>query len=350
MNRRHGLLICVLFLSACDPYERRGGQYDVEPADPVNFPAFYLGTGGDPKKGGGVFTANVAFVDGVSVDYYAFPFTSAQLKADDPLAIGDGFTTPSAYVFDPPDRAMTLKVAGPACVAPKDYVYDQQRDAIHYDDQGPIFTALPTGTKYVPVVAEVPVKSNGEDCQSLRSSDAVVTSTQVQVPLKPPAVVTPTSKPTGIPDGKYLAWAIIDPGAEVRHGDAMPETSSNPGPQRIGWYNSYFVQFLDGGYIPTAASADGASTDLVTQVLYVPSAIPVTDDQGATTNMSTGGKPGSGHDVLDARRGDAAYSPVCHVMVFTAIPGWPLPTRAADIPMATLVEAPTPYIYCLQTN
>jgi hypothetical protein len=337
--------LCLSF--ACNPYERRGTQYDVEPADPVKFPAAYLGAGGDPKQGGGVFTAFAATVGGAAVEYYSFPFVKAQLGADDPLALSN-VSTPLAYVFDP--AASSPYPATARCVPPARYTYNPQTDAIHYDEQDDVFTVLPAGSSYVPLVREVPVTSAGEGCQTIRGSDALVTSKQVQVALKPPAVMTPTSKPTGIPDGKLLAWAIIDPGAEVRHSDGKPETIDNPGPQRIGWYGNYFVQYIDGGYVGSAPTPDGSDKDLQTQVLYVPATVPAVDDQGNPTTQPTGGAPGSGFDVLQAKRGDANYSPVCHVMVFTPVAGMPQPTSEGDIPTATLKEAPIPYIFCLQTK
>jgi hypothetical protein len=347
MRASKGLFISTAFLFACNPYQRRGTQYDVEPVDPIKFPMAYLGDGGDPKQGGGVFTAFAATVSGAAVEYYSFPFVKAQLAAKDPLALGD-VSTPLVYVFDASNGSLDTNTA--RCVPPADYAYNPQTDAIHYDEQNDVFTVLPAGASYVPLVAEVPVTSNGEGCQTIRGADSLVTSKQVQVPLKPPAVMTPTSKPSGVPDGKLLARAVIDPGAEVRHSDGKRETINNLGPQRIGWYNNYFVQYIDGGYVGTTPTADGSGVDLQTQVLYVPATVPTVDDKGNPATKSTHGAPGSGFDVLQAKRGDANYSPICHVQVFTPVDGSPLPTSEADIPTATLTEAPTPYIFCLQTK
>lgn len=325
---------------------RRGGAYDVEPVDPANFPAAYLGVGGDPTMGGGIFTAFAAYVSGATTEYYSFPFSDAQLAAADPFAVGTSFDTPLAYVLDP--GASSPYPAKQLCVAPANYVYNPQRDAIHYDEQDDVFTALPADSSYVPIVAEVPVTSNGEGCQTIRSSDELVTSKKLTVKTVPAAI--PTSKPTGVPDGKYLAWAIIDPGAEVRHSDGMPETLTNLGPERIGWYNGYFVEYLDGGYVATAPASDGTDTDLQTQVLYVPDTVPGTDANGNPVQQPTMGSPGSGYDILQAKRGDAGYSPVCHVQVFTVPAAGPQPTSEADIDKTTLVDAPIPFIYCLQTE
>ena len=103
MKLRVGVVWWFLLFSSsgCTPYDRRSGEYNAGPVDVSHFPAAYLGAGGDAKFGGGVFAASDAFVDDNTVGYYAFPFSAAQLAADDPLALGDSFATPPAYVFDP---------------------------------------------------------------------------------------------------------------------------------------------------------------------------------------------------------------------------------------------------------
>jgi hypothetical protein len=356
------LLFASIVASGCTPYEKRSGEFNAGPVDPVKFPAAYLGSGGDPKQAGGTFNASAAYVNGKKVGYYPFPFSAAQFgtaasPSDDPLAITenggpDTFTAPNAYVFDPGSTKAN-------CVPTPGYVYDERRDGIHYDDQGNLFTALPASAAYVPVVAEVAVTSNGEGCQSIKSTATLVTDSQVTVQLKqPPAGSPPTAMATGVPDGKYLAWAIIDPSATVNFPNGMVDANTGLGPQKYGWYQHYLVAYLDGGYIPTmnntlpgSMGMPGAMVnDMVPQILFVPSAIPAKDMKGNPVIGMTKGKPGSGFDVLQAARGDAAYSPVCQVMVFT--PADPMnPTqKAADIDMTTVKAAPTPYIYCLQVE
>src|SRR5436190_1802947 len=82
-------LCLLLLLPSCTPYERHSGEFFAGAVDPSNFPSAYLGAGGDPKHGGGVFTASQAFVKGAPVSYYPFPFSSAQSAADDPLLLPD---------------------------------------------------------------------------------------------------------------------------------------------------------------------------------------------------------------------------------------------------------------------
>jgi hypothetical protein len=89
-------------------------------------------------------------------------------------------------------------------------------------------------------------------------------------------------------------------------------------------------------------------TDLGAQILYVPTEIPGTDMDGNPVAVPTDGQPGSGFDLLQAKRGTDGYSPICQVMTF--VPADPLnpPTDAADVDQTTVAPAPTPYIYCLQ--
>src|SRR5688572_28322161 len=72
----------LLCLSACvDPYERRDGEFNAGPVDPVSFPPAYLGTDGNrQQQGKGKFTALTAYVQGSSVKYFSFPFTAGQLR------------------------------------------------------------------------------------------------------------------------------------------------------------------------------------------------------------------------------------------------------------------------------
>src|SRR6267154_456385 len=70
-----------------------------------------------------------------------------------------------------------------------------------------VSTALPA-TGYAPLVAEVPVTSNGEGCQSIKSSATLVTTSDVVVDTVPPKFPIPNAKPTGVPDCRFLAWAI----------------------------------------------------------------------------------------------------------------------------------------------
>jgi hypothetical protein len=323
------LLAASFLLIACDPYDRFVGEFNAGPVNPAMFPKPYLGAGGDPKFGGGVFKPSMAYVAGAQIGYYPFPVSAAQAK--DPLTAAT-IKPPIAYVFDPGPNSPYP--ASPRCTPPPRYVYDQQRDGIRYDEQGALFTALPKSDSYVPVVAEVPVTSKGEGCQSIKTTDTLLSSSQVAVNAQRPAS---GSKPVGIADNKYLAWAIIDPSAEV---DPL-DPATGVGPQRYGWYQHFLVVYLDGGYLP--ASADGAQ--LVPQTLYVPLKIPGTDANGRPA-VQDNSAPGSGYDVLEGKRGDTAYSPLCHIKQFTPPdPTNPLTSAAA---ISGAVDTNT-YVYCLQT-
>jgi hypothetical protein len=371
--RRLALLSLLVPIAACSPYERPYERHEAEfyagAVDPAQFPAAYLGAGGDGKRSGGVFTASAATAHGVEAPYYAFPFSPAQAGSPDPLAIspnGDPTATaaPLAYVFDPSPPAVTgdmgRATAGdpfpvtPACGVPTGYVYDAQRDNYRLDQQGAIFTALPMAS-YAPVVAEVKVVSKGEACQGLKSADTLVTATDVTVMTRPPQLNLPGAKPTGVPDGNYLAWPIVDPGATVYFPDGSLDPRTGLGPQKLGWFNHYILTFLDGGYIPTSSvtvpgmggKPDVTVAHLGTQNVYFPTPIPVTAPTGV---VSLGpGSLGAGYDVLDHVRGEPGYSPVCHV--FSFVPADPLhpPRSASDIDASTLHDTRS-FIYCIQVQ
>jgi hypothetical protein len=365
--RRLALLALLLPVAACSPYDRHQGEYYAGAVDPVKFPAAYLGAGGDPKRSGGVFNASAATAHGVAAPYYAFPFSAAQAGSPDPLAVstsGDPVAAPAAlaYVFDPapptanPDMGTTTAgdpfPARPACQVPSGYVFDAQSDNFRLDQQGPIFTALPTAS-YAPVVAEVGVVSKGEACQSIKSADTLVTAGDVSVKTMPPEFNVPGAEPSGVPDGNFLAWPIVDPGATVFFPDGSLDPRTGIGPQKEGWFNHYLVTFLDGGYIPTrnlivpgmGGKPDVTVVHMTAQNIYFPTQIPVTTPTGDV--VVGAGALGGGYDIVDHVRGEPGYSPVCHV--FSFVPANPLhpPKSSADIDAATLQDTGS-FIYCIQ--
>jgi hypothetical protein len=216
---------------------------------------------------------------------------------------------------------------------------------ISYNEQGNIFTALPQATynpgvksttQYMPVVAEVPVTSHGEVCQSIKSEATLLGSANVTVP---------EANDGGVPDGKYVAFAIIDPGAAV-YGLPASDGTNYPadgvGLQHWGWYNQYLLAYLNGGYIPTAGGV------MATQKIYSPSAVSFIDGGVMPAGL------GAGFDVLQYAIGQPGYSPVCQVMTYSAPDGGPIPVSAVpqsaqDIdPAFAPVPDDPPYIFCLQ--
>src|SRR5438477_1525561 len=104
--RRLALLSLLIPVAACSPYDRHEGEFYAGAVDPAQFPAAYLGAGGDGKQSGGVFNAAAATAHGVPAPYYGFAFSPAQASSPDPLALstsGDPVAAPAAlaYVFDP---------------------------------------------------------------------------------------------------------------------------------------------------------------------------------------------------------------------------------------------------------
>jgi hypothetical protein len=79
--------------------------------------------------------------------------------------------------------------------------------------------------------------------------------------------------------------------------------------------------------------------------LYTPDML-----DAAMMSIPNSGTPGMGMDLLEHARGEAGYSPLCHVITYnpTLVTGTPM--KASDIPMTA--QDPDPmtgpvYLYCL---
>ena len=388
MNQPRLMLSCfvLLGLSACNIYSRRQGEFIAGPVDPTNFPPENLGnspttTAGidRTRQGSGTFIAIGAFTGNQPIEYFRFSFTTSQstgTPANDLRVRVAGnanarVPTPAAYVFNPGPTSPTT----PACSAPQDYSYNPDEGDIPYNEQGPIFLSLPTATyspgvpvssTYVPIVAEVGVTVNGTPpCQDVKSESTLLSRSEFSFPRTD----LPLGKQTGTPDGRYLAWAVIDPGSPVYHfrptgplgnvnfatgaGLSRSDPASGLGIQRWGWFNHYILAFLDGGYIPTTAAADGTVT-MRTQRLYYPRS---TVNEGTVANPRiVAGTPGRGYDVLQYARSNPNYSPVCQVFSynFTAdvLPN-ALPRTSTIIealPGGAIQPGTPPFMYCLQVQ
>src|SRR6185295_16715272 len=149
-----GLL--ALSLTACNPYERRQGEYYAGAVDPSKFPAAYLGAGGVANRASsGTFEPVAAHAGGQELVYYSFPMPASQADLDDPLLIREELAPPNAFVFDP--AATSPFPAMRKCSPPKDYQFDQQQEGFRQDEQGSIFTLLPSDPAYVPLVEQVAI-------------------------------------------------------------------------------------------------------------------------------------------------------------------------------------------------
>jgi hypothetical protein len=351
MRPFHSVLVALALLAAtsgCNPYNQRVGEFIAGAADPVNYPPAYVGAGGDrTRPGRGSFTELRAYANGNAIGYYSFPFSTTQLPSPPsttnpvfPLRLLDNgmpyakVPTPTTYVFDP----------SAPCTPPPGYVYDAQRDEVHYDEQGPIFTALPSAMytagalptwSYVPVVAESLVQAPGLACQAIKSE----------------ATLKASASGAGAPDGNYLAYAIIDVAAPVYRVGETAATSNGIGVQKLGWFNHYIVAYLDGGVVPTEPEPmDATKTQMHVQRLFYPRSMVIKG-----SNTYTGGI-GFGYDVLEHARGEDGYSPVCQVFTYdtgAATPVEMLPQDANTINQmygSTLKPASVPYVFCLQVQ
>ena len=334
------LAACVL-LAACDPYQRFVGESSAGAVDPVKFPAPYLGEGGVGKMpGGGVLNASAATVANDAIGYYSFPY-----KGDLSLAVEGQLVIPLAYDID---EGSTTK-----CVAPENYVYDQQRDDVRYNEQGNVFTQLPDAAGYTPAVADVTVKSNGLHCQDTKSELNIVKRTDVTLDLiQPEHPDQEGANAVGKPSGKYFARAVIDPSVDVRFPDGSVDRNTALGPQKWGWYQRYLLAYIDGGEIavldkevPNATGQAQRVTEMITQPIYFPSKHPGMDPQGNTVPVP--GSLGEGFDVLAGKRGDAAYHPICEVFTFDPKDPMAPETSIKDIDMAT-AQPTGDFVWCLQ--
>jgi hypothetical protein len=364
--RGPSIAVCTLsvLVGGCNPYGNfNDPDRTLGPIDPALFPPGNLGTGGDRKRPGrGRFSEYTGYIDGAPVGYfwYALPAPPA---GTDPLRLRedgkpyDGVPTPAAYVFEAVGAGPLED--RPACTPPPDYSYSPQRDDVDYGRQGAVFAALPEATwaegalpltRYVPVVTETQMVARGVECQQLKSVKRI----KEVMGAVPPAT------------GRYLAWLIIDPAAPVYPRDnptgVLPMGRMHPGIglQGWGWYNRYLLAYLDGGYLPTEevmamSSGDSPAPVMVTRMrpqrLFVPRQI-------RTETGMAAGKAGAGYDVLEGKRGDAGYSPLCQLWNY----GDPaVPVAPADLPrsVAAIMSLPgaspapvTPpsYVFCLQVR
>ncbi len=368
----------VFVVAGCDPYKdyKLKGEFNAGSVDPMNFAPPYRGAGAirSVAGSGNGFSAVGAFAQGTAVEYFLFPFAPSQVVRAGYVYTAAGVIPanqqrnaltirpfPNGYIFDPPGTSSAFPDQQ-QCRAPDRYQYDVRRDDVRYDEQGEIFTALPDATfgggslptwSYVPIVQEVAVGSSGEPCQDIKSERTLLTRSDVNI--------AKDSNGGPVADGRYLAWALIDPGSGVYH---VGESTSGPGVgiQRWGWFQRFLVAYIDGGYIPYPNPS--FPDQFATQNLYVPSRVlPPLADGG--TGPARNGALGAGYDILEFPRSDPKYSPICRVRIYDTAPGVriaDLPTSAAAISTA-LTDPPRapadsiapsdvipPFVFCLQAQ
>lgn len=233
----------------------------------------------------------------------------------------------------------------------------------------PIDSTTPGNTTYVPIVSEVAVTSNGNPCQDIKSEVTLVKRAGVDVALSlnPPPDGVVDALPTGKPDGLFRAFAIIDPAAEVttpsppKKGetaqleDCGPDTEAvcrqytekGIGPQRWGWFKQYLLAYLDGGNIPLQVINPMGKLRMATQNLFVPTAKRVFNPETKMWEPTETSGPGDGLDIMEHKRGEDGYSPICRVWTFDPVDVNKPEKTVGEIDMMTAVDTKK-YVYCLQ--
>lgn len=369
-------LLSCLPLFGCNPYEKQVGDFNAGAVDPLKFARPYLGTGGTGKMPGmGTFTFAKAYAGGKEVLYYPLELNGRQKGLKDPLDINAIYAmgkAPLAYVFDPDGQDAAADSA--KCLKPEGYVFDQQRDAVRYDRQGTVFTALPIDsdpvgtTRYAPIVSMVPVTSQTNGCQDIKSEGRLVLRTDISVPLNPPPEGIADALPSGRSNGRYLVQAIIDPaaksigpeppkaGATAAFDECGPETAAlcsqvkttGLGLVRWGWFKQYLLAYIDGGAVPTQlVNNEPNKLRMVTHRLFIPTKILARTEDGMAFEEAENDAVGSGFDVLEYRRGEQGHSPLCQVYSFEPTdPSMPAKS-VADIDLSKVVDLKR-VVYCLQ--
>ncbi|HZS38392.1 MAG TPA: hypothetical protein VFF06_16270 [Polyangia bacterium] len=361
------LLALASLGGACTPYPNLDGDFYAGPIDPHDFPAAYQGAGYDPAGAfGNISPIPATVAGGAPIAYYSFPVSAGVM---DPLLLRSETVeaTPAiadraaVYLFDGDDAHDSAK-----CVPPSpNYVFDVHRDFVRFDRQGNVFQekqlskdapSLPSDSGYAPIYAESPAVSAGEGCQTVHSAEGLMANAAVTVTKAP--IATGARNPVGVPDGKYLAMAVIDPSANVLNPDGSLDRETALGPQRFGWFNHFLVAYLEGGYVPTAMQTVpgmmGAPDTKVTlaraATLYAPNTMcdPTAPAGAAAPCVGLGFDVIDGVDSMDATRGQAGYSPICKVRTFTPADPTAPPSDPAAIDPATLDPDTNTFVYCLQ--
>jgi hypothetical protein len=371
--------VTIGLFGACDPYEGNFNQdeeFNAGGADPYNYPPAYRGLGAVRQtSASGVFTEIAGFSRSAPVGYYSFPFAPSQVLTTnysapstqawpegvlDPLRVSGPGTdfrqsannpapVPMVYNFDPPGGADPFAPQS-KCRIPAGWTPNAFRDAFPLDQQWNVFTfppdrfttfpfgALPTWS-YRPIVAEVPVGTKDLDCQGVKSERTLLSYAdqgKLDVPRGEPEADKRFGRLGAPTQDRFLAWALIDPGAAVVRVGEKPDvlqggTVSGTSVQKYGWYGQFIVAYIDGGYIPVedGPRVAGAPTKRMrTQRLYYPRSEVL--KPGQTAGQGSPGALGQGYDVLQADRftDPDHYSPVCEIWTYQL----PSATAIADLP------------------
>lgn len=321
------LLLCLAAQPACSPYQANDEDAYAGLVDPKGFLSGYVGESLRPDRPWAIrpYTAKIA---GKPIFFYSFPYPVKPEEQADPLFI-PWSQLPSTYSYESLDQPPLPPYL--RCIPPEGYQYQPALESYRQDEQGSVFTRLPSDTSYRPIVAEIPVLAANQSCQ-LEKSERLARQ----------------HHPNVEPSGRLLVWPVLDPAAdvllpsEVNQKQLPPESAL--GPQRWGWYRQRLLAYLDGGSIPYKRDDQRGGVRLEAQLLLYP-AVVVREVDGKP--MLVAGRPGNGDDVLLAARSDKLYSPLCRVVSF--IPANPAqPETDATKIQPNSVEDQGWFTYCVQ--
>lgn len=317
--------------SACSPYEEKESDFYAGLVDPKGFPAAYIGVPGYRRDRPLAIAPRQGYVANKRVDYYAFDYPQKTGMGDDPSFV-PWSEIATVYVYEPPGERLP---DSQRCNPPQEYAFDLTRDSYSKEEQGAVFTRLPSEPTYRPIVAEIPVSASGQICQS-EKSERLILDNHTQL----------------LRSGRLRMWPVLDPGTDVLLPDELDEKKtptlpleSARTPQYWGWYRQRLLAYLDGGFMPYAVDANSEGVRLQAQWLLFPLEVQKEVD-GKPQPMP--GHVGDGYDVLQYQPGDPNYSPLCRVAVFQSANSSAIETSAEDILGKLPATDLGVYTYCVQ--
>ena len=240
MKVRAGVVVWgLLLLSGCNPYDRRSGEYSAGPVDVSHFPAAYLGAGGDAKRGGGVFQASAAFVDGDGDRLLLVPVRRRAARRRRSAGARRLHRAEGLRLRSGRERSLRrqARVRGAGRLRLRRAARRLSASTIRATCS-PRCPPTPATRRSSPRCRCSRTASRASRSRARARWCRAPTSWPCRCSRRPRAA-PPDALPTGVPDGRLLAWAIVDPAPRSlprRHARCR---RAGLGPQKIGWFDHY---------------------------------------------------------------------------------------------------------------